>query len=97
MYFGEYVLVRAASISERRTHPRVLLVEDPGYNYDVQSTRSPSQENNWYVINYNDFPMAFATWFVSLLVEFTPVLAEVRKCIRIRNRESPQGMSTIVY
>lgn len=35
------------------------------------------KENNWYVINYNDFPMAFATWFVSLLVEFTPVLAEV--------------------
>lgn len=35
------------------------------------------KEEKWYVINYNDLLMACATYFVSLLVEFTPVLAEV--------------------
>jgi hypothetical protein len=34
-------------------------------------------ESKWYVLNYNDLPMAFAVYFVSLLVEFEPVFAEV--------------------
>jgi two pore calcium channel protein len=35
------------------------------------------EEKEWYVLNYNDLLMAFAVYFVSLLVEFEPVFAEV--------------------
>ena len=33
-------------------------------------------EKHWFVFNFNDVVMAFATWFTQLLVQYSPGLAE---------------------
>ena len=33
-------------------------------------------EKHWFVFNFNDVVMAFATWFTQLLLQYSPGLAE---------------------